>query len=193
MLLSGTHRRMAFEMRKATEADAAAIEHVMRRSTAALGAAWYDERQLASAVLFITTLDLDLVRDQTYFVVEQESKIVACGGWSSRRKLFAGGRVSLDDGTRLDPILEAARIRAMFVHPDAVRRGLGRQILAACEEEVRRASFTRAELMATLPGIPLYRACGYDIVEETTLLLGDGVRLPAARMQKRLVVGERHL
>ena len=177
---------MAFDMRKAVEADTAAIERVMRESTEALGAPWYDQRELASAVRFITILDPDLVRDRTYFVVEQESKIVACGGWSSRRKLFTGGGAGVDDSARLNPASEAARIRAMFVHPAAARRGLGRRILAACEEEARRASFARAELMATLPGVPLYRACGYDIIEETALLLGDGVQLPAARMQKLL-------
>jgi GNAT superfamily N-acetyltransferase len=174
-------------MRKATEADRAAIERVMRESTAALGAAFYDPRQLASAIRFITILDLDLVRDQSYFVVEDDSGIVACGGWSSRRKLFTGGGAAGDDAARLDPATEAARIRAMFVHPSAARRGLGRWILEASEEEARSASFGRAELMATLPGAPLYRACGYETMEETTLLLGDGVRLPAARMEKRLI------
>jgi GNAT superfamily N-acetyltransferase len=74
----------------------------------------------------------------------------------------------------------------MFVHPGVARCGLGRRILAACEEEARHAFFRRAELMATLPGVPLYRACGYDMIEETVLLLGDGVRLPAVRMQKQL-------
>jgi GNAT superfamily N-acetyltransferase len=176
-----------FEMRKAIESDAASIERVMRESTEALGAAWYDERELASAVRFITVLDIDLVRDGTYFVVEQEAQIVACGGWSSRRKLFAGGAAGDDDRAPLDPMRDAARIRAMFVLPAVARRGLGRRILEACEEEARRASFVRAELMATLPGVPLYRACGYELVEETELLLGDGVRLPAARMQKLLV------
>ena len=177
---------MAFDMRKAIEADTVEIERVMRESMEALGAAWYDERELASAVRFITILDPDLLRDRTYFVVEQESRIVACGGWSSRRKLFTGGSLGVDDGARLDATSEAARIRAMFVHPAAARRGLGRRILEACEEEARGASFARAELMATLPGVPLYRACGYEVMEETALLLGDGVRLPAARMQKLL-------
>jgi GNAT superfamily N-acetyltransferase len=177
---------MTFEMRKAVEADTAAIERVMRESTDVLGAAFYDARELASAVRFITVLDLDLVRDRTYFVVEDDGAIVACGGWSSRRKLFAGGPSGADDTARLSPVTEAARIRAMFVHPGAARCGLGRRILAACEEEARRAFFRRAELMATLPGVPLYRACGYDMIEETVLLLGDGVRLPAVRMQKQL-------
>jgi GNAT superfamily N-acetyltransferase len=177
---------MTFEMRKAIEADTAAIERVMRESTTVLGAAWYDERELASAVRFITVLDLDLVHDGTYFVVQREGEIVACGGWSSRRKLFAGGLTGADDSSWLDPVTEAARIRAMFVHPAAARCGLGRRILTACEDEARQALFRRAELMATLPGVPLYRACGYDMIEDTALLLGDGVRLPAVRMQKQL-------
>ena len=31
--------------------------------------------------------------------------------------------------------------------------------------------------MATLPGVPLYRACGFETVEEGELTLTDGVKL----------------
>ena len=53
------------------------------------------------------------------------------------------------------------RVRAMFVRADWTRRGLGRRILEASEEAARRMGFTRMDLVATLPGIPLYRAFGY--------------------------------
>jgi GNAT superfamily N-acetyltransferase len=61
----------------------------------------------------------------------------------------------------LDPQVDAARIRAFFVHPDFARRGLGKVLLAYCEAAARSKGFRAAELMATLTGVPLYAACGY--------------------------------
>jgi Acetyltransferase (GNAT) domain len=49
----------------------------------------------------------------------------------------------------------------MYTHPDFTRRGVGRLVLELCEQAARAEGFTRAELMATMAGAPLYRACGY--------------------------------
>ena len=54
----------------------------------------------------------------------------------------------------------------MYTHPGHTRKAVGRLILALCEDAARREGFTRVELMATLAGVPLYRACGYEPVEE---------------------------
>ena len=86
----------------------------------------------------------------------------------------------------LVPGAEPARVRAMFVHPAYARRGLGRKILEACEEDARREGFTVAEMMATLPGVPLYRACGYEEVAPFDVMLPNGVALPCIRMRKAL-------
>lgn len=75
----------------------------------------------------------------------------------------------------------------MFVAPAWARRGLGRMLLAACEDAARGRGFVAAELMATLPGVPLYRACGYVDQETFDVVLPDGVALPCLRMTKRLV------
>jgi len=55
-----------------------------------------------------------------------------------------------------------------------------------CEAAARAEGFTAVELMATLPGEPLYAACGYVVVERTELHLPDGVRIGAARMRREL-------
>ena len=41
-------------------------------------------------------------------------------------------------------------------------------------------------LMATLPGVPLYLAYGFETVEEGELTLTDGVKLEYASMTKSL-------
>jgi GNAT superfamily N-acetyltransferase len=69
--------------------------------------------------------------------------------------LFGGDQMKEATDPLLDPAIDAARIRAFFVHPDWARRGLARQLYEACERAASDAGFRRFELMATLPGVPL--------------------------------------
>lgn len=172
-------------IRKAVRADIPEIQRVMRASIAGLGSPFYDEREVASATEHITIPDEHLIDDGTFFVVELDGTIAACGGWSKRKKLYTGSASQAGLDGLLDPDVDAARIRAMFVDPAFARRGLGRLILEASEEDARRSGFHSFELMATLPGVPLYLACGYEEVEAATLDLPDGTLLGAVRMRKR--------
>ncbi|HKR65784.1 MAG TPA: GNAT family N-acetyltransferase [Thermoanaerobaculia bacterium] len=171
-------------IRKATRADIPSIERVMRASVAGLGSPFYDAQQIASAVEQITIPDAQLIDDNTFFVVEDDEGIVACGGWSKRKKLYTGSAEQAQLEGLLDPAKDAARIRAMFVDPSYARRGLGRLILEASEDDARRAGFHDFELMATLPGVPLYLACGYEEIEKTTIDLADGMRIGGVRMRR---------
>jgi GNAT superfamily N-acetyltransferase len=165
--------------------DVAAIESIMRESLVHIGRQWYEPRQIESAVKHIAIADPQIIRDGTYYVIEEDAAVVACGGWSRREKLFAGSHdAGADDSRLLDPASEAARIRAMFVHPDHARRGLGRLILRTSEEEAAAAGFRRFELMALLPGVPLYATCHYRSLDEAQIELPDGVTLSAIRMAK---------
>ena len=176
-------------IRKAVPADVPEIERVMRASMSDLGASFYDRAQVASAVRYIAVIDRQIIDDETYFVIEEEGRVVACGGWSGRTKLFSGTESQARAETsevRLDPAVDAARIRAMFVDPAHARRGLGRQILEASEADAARAGFRKFELMATLPGVPLYRACGYEEIESVVIELPDGTRLDCVKMTRSL-------
>jgi GNAT superfamily N-acetyltransferase len=173
-------------LRRAMESDIPEIERVMRESISGISQRTYDAAQVASSLRFVAHLDRELVSDQTYFVVEEEGEIVACGGWSARSRLYAGSGSSAGDARKLDPATEAARVRAMFVVPKLARRGIGRMILDACEDEARRAGFRRAELMAMLSGHAMYLASGYRDVEEVDAKLEDGTPFPLIRMEKKL-------
>lgn len=172
-------------IRKAVQSDLPEIERVMRASMADLGAQFYDGSQTASAVRFIAVVDRNLIEDGTYFVIEEDGRLVACGGWSARAKLFSGPESQDRAEGWLNPATDPARIRAMFVDPAYARRGLGRRILEAAEADAARAGFRTLELMATLPGVPLYRVCGYEEIERTEIELPDGARLPCIRMQRQ--------
>ena len=170
--------------RLATHADLGALTELMDAAISELQQPFLSAAEIASSRK-IMGLDTLLIDDGTYFVVEQESEIAGCGGWSRRATLYGGDRSPGRDPALLDPTRDAARVRAMYTHPAFVRRGVGRLILSLCEDAARAEGFRRAELMATLAGEKLYAACGYVEVERLTDDRG-GVAVPLVRMVKML-------
>jgi GNAT superfamily N-acetyltransferase len=145
----------------------------------------YTSAQIEGALQSVYGVDSQLIADGTYFVVEAESVIVGCGGWSKHKTLFGGDHWAGREDSLLDPHRDAAKIRAFFVHPDWVRRGIGSMILDACEKAATAAGFTRFEMGATLTGVALYRARGYVALENIAAPLKNGETLAVVRMEKR--------
>lgn len=172
------------DLRRARPSDIDAIGALMRSSILDLFPQYYDERQTASAALHVAHVDTTIIEDGTYFVVEVDGEIVACGGWSRRGKLFTGAGSHDDDDRLLDPWAEAAHIRAMFVRGDWTRRGLGRSIFDASREAAHAEGFRALDLMATLPGVPFYRSCGFGEVERCLVAMPDGVLIEGVRMAR---------
>ncbi len=170
-------------LRPATAADIPALTALIERSVMILQTE-YSDAQRRGALGTVFGVDTQLIRDQTYFALETDGQIVACGGWSFRKTLYGADGLNGREPERLDPASDAARIRAFFVAPDWTRRGLGSRILKACESAARAAGFTRYELGATLSGIPLYSAHGYIPIEESKAPLPGGLNLPIVRMGK---------
>jgi GNAT superfamily N-acetyltransferase len=171
-------------LRIATLDDEEAVECLMKESGEVLFRRYYDERQAASAVRFVCEADPLLLRDGTYFVLESDGEMVACGGWSRRDRIHTGSGDSDDDARVLDPATEPARVRAMFVRADWTRRGLGRRILEECEAAARREGFRQLILNATLPGVPLYAAYGFVPTGDLVVTMPDGVPIDCVSMAK---------
>ncbi len=129
--------------------------------------------------------DRGLIEDGTYLVAVADGALVGCGGWSLRRKAYAGPADAADDAGRLDPASEPTRIRAMFTAPDAARRGIGRAILEAAEDGARAAGF-RARLGATMSGFLFYCRSGYVEIGREQAVLPDGTRLAVVLREKAL-------
>jgi GNAT superfamily N-acetyltransferase len=174
--------RPRFHLRRARHDDVGAIERLIERSVRALSTGYYDQGQIQSALTYMFGVDSQLIDDGTYHVIEVAGAIAAAGGWSRRRTLFGGDQWKHGADEPLDATREPARIRAFFVDPTWARRGMGRALFDACHDEARRAGFRRLELMATLPGEPLYRALGFSPDERVELALPDGIRVPLVRM-----------
>ena len=177
---------MEYIIRKANLDDRQTIERLIMHSARSLSREDYSEQQIEAAITTVFGVDTNLILDNTYFVAEGSGILIGCGGWSKRRTLFGGDQFALRDSSELEPKFEAAKIRAFFVHPDYARRGIGRAILAACESEARANGFRSIELMATLPGLKLYTACGYEGRERVEYDLGEGVSIEFVPMRKEL-------
>ena len=172
-------------LRNATLSDRAALEALISRSARALGAGDYAPEQIEGALRGAFGVDTQLIADGTYFVVEDCGKIVGCGGWSRRRTLFGGDARAERDGAALNPETDAAKIRAFFVAPEHARQGIGRALLERCEADARAHGFSRFELVATLPGVRLYRAFGYVPQSPIHYELGAGLTIEFVPMSKR--------
>lgn len=177
---------MIIVIEPAVQADIPALEALIAASARALGAGYYTAAETEAAITHVFGVDSDLVEDGSYLVARSGDGIAGCGGWSARRTLFGGDRFAARETGRLDPLVDAARIRAFFVAPECARSGVGAALLAACETAAAAAGFARAALMATLPGVPFYRRHGYVPGEPVVLDLG-GVPVKFVPMDKNLL------
>jgi GNAT superfamily N-acetyltransferase len=179
----------AFTLRLAIEDDIPALHALIEASVRGLQASDYTPAQIEGALGTVLGLDTQLIRDRTYFlatalVQNSEARSAACGGWSKRKTLFGADRGPDRVPELLDPGTDAAKVRAIFVHPEFARRGLGSLILAHVEAEARAAGFRRFEMGSTLTGVPLYRLKGYVEIERIVVPLHNGEALPVIRMTK---------
>ena len=165
--------------------DIPALDAVMDAAIAELQKGFLTEAQIASSRM-VMGLDRQLIADGTYFMVETEGRVAGCGGWSRRATLYGGDHTAGRDAALLDPARDAAKVRAMYTHPDHVRRGVGRLVLGRCEDFARAAGFRSVELMSTLAGVPLYTACGYHVIERTSVAPPGDVPVPLVRMGKTI-------
>lgn len=177
---------MEYVVRRATLEDRAALERLIAESARGLSRGDYSDEQIEAAIASVFGVDTDLVRDGTYYVAEAGDEPIGCGGWSRRKTLFGGDRFAARDPGYLDPRTEPAKIRAFFVHPGWARRGVAGAILSTCEREARAHGFRAVELMATLPGVRLYAARGYEAGEQVSYEIAEGVRIEFVPMRKEL-------
>lgn len=178
-----------FTHRLAQREDIPTIKAIMEASMVEMNRGVLSEEELIAAK---ETMGVDetLIDDQTYFLIETEAGgktvAVACGGWGKRRTLYGGRHTEGRDDSFSDPATEPARIRAMFTHPDWVRRGIGTLLLDLGEGAARDAGYQSIELGSTVAGIPLYEARGYVPFHREETVAANGVVKTVLHMRKSL-------
>jgi N-acetylglutamate synthase-like GNAT family acetyltransferase len=173
-------------LRIANKNDIEPLTELIKESARGLSKHDYTTKQIETAIHYIFGVDTDLLEDQTYYVIEEHGIYLACGGWSKRKTLCGGNQYDGREAGFLNPQTDAAKIRAFFVNPKHARQGLGSRLLKYCEQQAQVYGFSRVEMMATLPGVKLYKTFGYTQVEKKDLLFPNGVSLNFIHMNKNL-------
>ena len=186
--------QMEVSVRKAVPAEVPVLGELIDASVRGLQAEDYTPTQIEGALATVFGVDSQLIEDGTYLVAEvrddagalRQSVIAGCGGWSKRKTLYGSDHWTGREDELLDPRVDAAKIRAFFIHPNWARRGIGTIILQACEDAAAAAGFTRCEMGATLTGVKLFGARGYVALEKISVPLKNGEGLPVVRMSKQI-------
>lgn len=175
--------------RLATSADVPEITELMRVSILENMKSFLSSAEI-EAVQETMGVDLTLIEDKTYFVIETVQRtqrvMVGCGGWGKRKTLYGGDHTEGRDDSYSDPAVDAARIRAMYTHPSWTRCGIGTLLLDLSEAAARDAGFKAIELGATIPGEPFYLARSYKEVGRDTHVAANGAESVVIRMEKEL-------
>ena len=174
-----------FEHRIACSNDIPTIQELMELSIRQLLGPLLTTSQL-EASFDSMGLDDQLIQDGTYFMVFKGDIFVGCGGWSNRQTLFGANHTPNRDNQFLDPDKDSARIRAMYTHPDWVRKGVGSLVIHLGETEAKKLGFKKCELMATLSGKLLYETQGYKLIEEILYKTETNQTVPLIRMSKNI-------
>ncbi len=166
------------------------IRELVEASVRGLQAEDYSPEEIDASLRTVFTTDSQLIADGTYFLAYSESgELAGCGGWSKRKTLYGGDdQVEKIEMELLNPETDAAKVRAIFVHPRFARIGLGSLILQAAEDAARAAGFQRFEMGSTLTGLKLYTLKGYREVERVLVPVGDGENIGGEDGQERLSI-----
>jgi putative acetyltransferase len=98
------------------------------------------------------------------FVAEYEGEII---GFAILNRIFRG-------------------IDAVFVHPDFVRRSVGKQLVFAIEQEASQRKIKSLLVLSSLTAIAFYKALGYQILGETTISNNE-IKIPCVYMKKQIL------
>ncbi|MFL4472042.1 GNAT family N-acetyltransferase [Tateyamaria armeniaca] len=156
-------------IRPSTKADLAAVDALLARSYPKLLKADYPPSVLVTALPIIARAQPHLLVCGTYYVVEEDGRILGAGGWTPDRKVQGLGH-----------------IRHVVTDDRAVRRGVGRALMQHCFDKARSAGMTKMECWATRTAVPFYEAVGFHTVGPIDVTLAEGIVFPSIKMLRAL-------
>lgn len=156
-------------IRPSTKADMAAVDALLARTYPKLLKADYPPSVLVTALPIISRAQPQLLTCGTYYVADEGGTILGAGGWTPDRKVAGLGH-----------------IRHVVTDDRALRRGVGRALMARSFAEARAAGMTRMECWATLTAERFYQAVGFETLGPMDVTLQGGISFPSLRMMRDL-------
>jgi N-acetylglutamate synthase-like GNAT family acetyltransferase len=158
-------------LRLADMADSEAISAVLTASYSRALVDDYDAPTLERAMPLVGRANPTLLSSGSYYVVEIDGEIAACGGWTPEAP--GTGKVTRGIG----------HIRHFATHPDLLRQGAAGVILRHCIDEARANGIARLFAQATLTAQLFYEAYGFRRIRLTDMQLAEGVNLGGVTMR----------
>ena len=160
---------MAFSIRPSRDSDLAAVDALLARSYPKLLKADYPPSVLVTALPIISRARPELVGCGTYYVAEEDGRIIGAGGW-----------------TRDSRRAELGHIRHVVTDDRALRRGVGRAILGRALAAAQAAGIQQLECWSTRTAEAFYAAMGFISEAPMEVSLAPAVRFLAVRKRRHL-------
>lgn len=161
-----------FSVRVTSAENASAVTALLKASYTRLLAEDYEPGVLAKALPLLTRANSELLAAGTFYVAQSETgQLVGCGGWSKWRP----GSHETSPGM--------AYIRHFATHPDWLRRGIGRVLLARCLQGSREQGAQILECHSSFGAVKFYEACGFVVVRPIDMQLTVDISLPGKLMR----------
>jgi N-acetylglutamate synthase-like GNAT family acetyltransferase len=103
------------------------------------------------------------IRDNEFYVAEENGAVIGFG-----------------------ILTRNGEIEGVYVKPDVVRRGVGKEILKKIEERAQELDLTSLHLDSSLNAVPFYKGAGYEEQQQAKHSLASGVEVECVRMVKEL-------
>ena len=153
------------EIRRAEEADLAGICEAHTRAVREVCSSHYTPAEIeAWAGRLFPGVHGEAVRSREFFVAVEGNSILGFGQLN----------------------LETGEVQGVYVHPAAVRRGVGSLLVAKLEQQARSAGLLKLHLDASLNSVTFYRHAGFQIDANTTHSFSGGVEIACICMSKQL-------
>jgi GNAT superfamily N-acetyltransferase len=161
-------------LRPVRASDLDAVVAMQEASIMVLGAPVYGEAKARAWARLGYQFRHDLLGEGAFWVAEQDQRLLGVGGWSP-------------DSLEAD----LAWIRYLFVHPQAIRRGIGRRLVEQAERSAYAADRPRLRVWSSLNAVAFYRAVGFLPERRARWPVQTAIELDYVLMAKRAAQGPR--
>ena len=121
----------------------------------------------------------EILASGRYFVAELGDRLIAGGGWSTT--VPGGG-----SGDAAAPAPGIGHVRDFATHPDCLRRGAARAILARTLDSARAAGMVELVCVSTTVAAPFYAAHGFVEEARSLIRMPGGAPMMVVRMARPL-------